>query len=170
MVKPDIVCFDKSLCHIIHFLKYWNNTYTSFILRLKKETSLFWHIVQIQESLLDPKWILPLLNTQDTLPEVLRNHVNFVLCYQKVTFPLNNCPWPRSLTFWYSLSSITFTFHIYLSNKIILRHRNRTDFLITVIMYVQVNVLNVNTLYMVVTDSVSNCQDVFYFYEVYILL
>lgn len=36
-------------------------------------------------------------------------------------------------------------------------------------MYVQVNVLNVNTLYMVVTDSVSNCQDVFYFYEVYIL-
>lgn len=27
---------------------------------------------------------------------------------------------------------------------------------------------NVNTLYMVVTDSGSNCQDVFYFYEVYI--
>lgn len=30
--------------------------------------------------------------------------------------------------------------------------------------------LNVNTLYMVVTDSGSNCQDVFYFYEVYIYI
>lgn len=69
----------------------------------------------------------------------------------------------------YSLNSLTFTFHVFLSNKIILRHSNRSDFLIIVVMYVQVNVLNVNTLYMVVTNSVSNCQDVFYFYEVYIL-
>lgn len=29
---------------------------------------------------------------------------------------------------------------------------------------------NVNTLYMVVTDSGSNRQDVFYFYEVYIYI
>lgn len=28
--------------------------------------------------------------------------------------------------------------------------------------------LNVNTLYVVVTDPGSNCQDVFYFYDVYI--
>lgn len=30
--------------------------------------------------------------------------------------------------------------------------------------------LNVNTLYMVVTDSGSNSQDVFYFYEMYIYI
>ena len=37
------------------------------------------------------------------------------------------------------------------------------------ILYVQISImLNVNTLYIVVTDSGSNCRDVLYFYEVYI--